>query len=628
MTSALKSKSRYAYLVISLLIILGSSVIILFMKSQSNAGSTINISGKQRMIIERLALLSNNYYYESKKESIKKKIILLLQDLQKNQDYIKALESPIADSILYGSGYQYDTLLTQYEDNVKKFINTPNPKLLKIINYTNESLLNVTNTLVTLLAHENDSKIQLVINLFIATTLFLLLVIYFVYKKVTLVSIEETEKNINELDRQKSFMSTILEHSGHSIIATDLDGVITLFNKKAQDLLGYSQDEVLFKQTPALFHLEEEVVRHAKRLSQEFGVEIEPGFRVFVEKSIRGFSDTNEWTYIKKDGGHIIVRLSVTALKDPDSAITGYLGIAEDITELKKDELKTKEYVNLIDKNIITSSTNLNGMIIYISEAFCKISGYTKDELLGQNHSIVRHPDMPKELYEDLWQHLLNDQEWTGEIKNRKKDGGYYWVKANISPTYDLYGNKIGYTAIRQDITDKKLVEKISITDGLTDIYNRRHFDTIFPKMLQNSKRSKEYISFLIMDVDHFKQYNDTYGHQMGDKVLIAIAKTLKSSLKREDDFCFRLGGEEFGVVFNTDNKEEALYYSNQIKNNIEEMHIEHANNSASDYVTASMRLICLRRDEVENEDLIYKEADALLYKAKEQGRNTVVIKD
>lgn len=628
MIDALKKKSRYAYLIISLLIIVGSSIIIYFIDSQSNAGSTINISGKQRMIIERLALLSNNYFYESNKETIEKKIHLLIQELDKNQNYIKALNSPIADSILYDPGYQYDNLLTQYKDNVKKFIETPTPKRLKIINYTNESLLNVTNTLVTLLAHENDSKIILVINLFLATTLFLLFIIYFIYKKVTLVSINETEKSINEINTQKSFMSTILENSGHSIIATDLDGVITLFNKKAQEMLGYTQDEVVLKKTPALFHLQEEVFKAAKRLSEEFDEEIQPGFRVFVEKSIRGMSNINEWTYIKKDGSRIIVRLNVTALKDSDSTITGYIGIAEDITDIKKDDLKIKEYVNLIDKNIITSSTNLNGMIISISEAFCKISGYTKEELLGKNHSIVRHPDMPDELYKDLWEHLTNDQEWNGEIKNLKKDGSYYWVHANISPTFDLYGNKVGYTAIRQDITDRKLVEKISITDGLTDIYNRRHFDTIFPEMLQSSKRSKEYISFLIMDVDHFKQYNDTYGHQMGDKVLIEIAKTLKRSLKREDDFCFRLGGEEFGVVFNTDDKEEALKYSNQIKDNIEGMGIEHANNSASDYVTASMGLICLRRDEIESEDVIYKEADGLLYKAKEQGRNTVVVKD
>jgi len=235
---------------------------------------------------------------------------------------------------------------------------------------------------------------------------------------------------------------------------------------------------------------------------------------------------------------------------------------------------------------------------------------------------------MKKEVYQDLWKHLINDQAWSGEIKNLKKDGGFYWVRANISPTFDLNGKKIGYTAIRQDISDEKLVEKLSITDGLTDIYNRRHFDDIFPKMIKNSKRSKEFISFLIMDVDHFKLYNDTYGHQMGDKVLIEIAKAIKKSLKRQDDLCFRLGGEEFGVVFNTNSQNEALEFANKIKEDIENLKIEHTKNTASHYVTASMGLICLKRNQIESADIIYKEADKLLYQAKEQGRNVVIMKE
>ena len=114
----------------------------------------------------------------------------------------------------------------------------------------------------------------------------------------------------------------------------------------------------------------------------------------------------------------------------------------------------------------------------------------------------------------------------------------------------------------------------------------------------------------------------------MGDNVLIKIANSLKESLKREDDLCFRLGGEEFGAVYYTDSQSEALLYANKIRKNIEALKIEHEKNSASKYVTASMGLICLKPDEIKSEDIIYKEADELLYKAKESGRNRVVIKD
>jgi len=167
-------------------------------------------------------------------------------------------------------------------------------------------------------------------------------------------------------------------------------------------------------------------------------------------------------------------------------------------------------------------------------------------------------------------------------------------------------------------------LEKISITDALTNIYNRRHFNELFPKIINSAKRDNDLVSFLIMDIDHFKQYNDTYGHQMGDDVLVKVAKAIKDSIYRSDDYCFRLGGEEFGVIFKTDSKEKAFEFANKIKENIENLNIEHKGNSASSYITASMGLICKNAKDIPSDDIVYKEADDLLYKAKENGRNKV----
>lgn len=628
LVNSLRKKSVISYIIISILVLVYGITITLLTQNQENSGETIRIAGKQGVITERIALLSNNYFYASQKTTIKIKIYTLLKELEKNHNYIIDLKNPTADHILYNIGYQYDNILKQYQSNITKFIENPTHQLLKIINYTNESLLITADTLTTLLANEKDNQNKNLIIIIIVTTVFFILFLFLIYKKVTLASIIKTLKTLEELEEQKTFMSTILENSAHAIIATDLNGVITLFNKKAEEILGYTADEMIHKNTPASFHKKEEIIERAKILSHEFGINIDPGFQVFVEKTNRDLPNTEEWTYIKKDGSEIIVKLSVTALKNTDQKIHGYLGMAEDITKSKEEERTIQEYVELVDKNIIISSTDLEGTITYVSEAFCNISGYSKNELIGKNHHIVRHPDVKKSLYEDMWNHLRNNQEWCGEIINLKKDGSSYWVKANISPIYDILGNKVGYTAIRQDITDKKLIEKISITDGLTDIYNRRHFDTIFPQMVQSSKRDKSFISFLIMDVDHFKQYNDTYGHQKGDNALIEIAHTLKTSLKRQDDFCFRLGGEEFGLVFSTDSKDEAFHYANNIKERIENLKIEHTLNSASKYVTVSMGLICLNHNHVKSEDVIYGEADKLLYQAKKQGRNIVITKE
>lgn len=627
LVDSLKKKSLISYLIISILVLVYGIVLALLTQNQENSGETIRIAGKQGVITERVALLSNTYFYTSEKTEIKIQIYTLLEELENNHNYIIGLENPIADRILYDISYQYDNTLKQYQSNITRFIENPTQQLLKIINYTNESLLNTSDTLATLLANEKDNQNKNLITIIIFTTVFFILFLLLIYKKVTVASILETLRTLQKLDEQKNFMSTILGNSAHAIIATDINGVITLFNKKAEEMLGYTADEIIHNKTPALFHKKEEIIERAKILSHEFGINIEPGFQVFVEKTDRNLPNTDEWTYIKKNGSEITVRLSVTALKNTDQTTHGYLGMAEDITKLKEEERTIKEYVELVDKNIIISSTDLKGTIIYVSKAFCEISGYSKNELIGENHHLVRHPDAKKSIYKDMWNHLNNGQEWCGEIINLKKDGSSYWVKANISPIYDVLGNKLGYTAIRQDITDKKMIEKISITDGLTDIYNRRHFDDIFPQMVQGSKRSKSFINFLIMDVDYFKQYNDTYGHQKGDNVLIEIAHTLKTLLKRQDDFCFRLGAEEFGLVFSTDSKDEALHYANNIKEHIENLKIEHTGSSASKYVTISAGLICLNHNHVESEDVIYQEADKLLYQAKKQGRNIVMTK-
>jgi len=429
-----------------------------------------------------------------------------------------------------------------------------------------------------------------------------------------------------ELKKNKEFTDAILLNSGHAIITTDLNGTITLFNKKAEDLLGYNSNEVVGIHTPALFHQKKQVIQRAKQYANEQGIKLEPGFKVFTFKTDIGIENLDEWIYVSKAAKEFPVMLNITKLTDPISHNTiGYIGIAEDISQRKKKEKEIEEYLNLIDKNIITSTTDLQGNITYVSQSFCDISGYTKEELLGKNHSIVKHPDMDKKIYKDLWSTISQNKRWHGEIKNRKKDGKYYWVEATIAPIYDEKNVKVGYTAIRQDITDKKLIELISITDGLTNIYNRRHFNDVFPNIIQTSKRSHELLCFLIMDIDHFKQYNDTYGHQMGDDVLIKVAKSMKDSLHRDDDICFRLGGEEFGILFKASNKNNALTFANIVRENIENLKIEHSGNSASLYVTASMGLICKSAKDMDGDDTIYKQADDLLYKAKESGRNKVV---
>ncbi|MBY0516547.1 MAG: CHASE domain-containing protein [Bacteriovoracaceae bacterium] len=139
------------------------------------------------------------------------------------------------------------------------------------------------------------------------------------------------------IDKIESWQTAVLNGTNYSMIATKPDGVITIFNKAAEQMLGYKKEEMIDKLTPAVFHDLNEVVEHTKSVSFELGRELTPGFETFVAKTnATNLPDTNEWTYIRKDGSRFPVRLSVTGIRNPEGEILGYLGVAEDISEIKK----------------------------------------------------------------------------------------------------------------------------------------------------------------------------------------------------------------------------------------------------------------------------------------------------
>jgi diguanylate cyclase (GGDEF)-like protein len=142
------------------------------------------------------------------------------------------------------------------------------------------------------------------------------------------------------------------------------------------------------------------------------------------------------------------------------------------------------------------------------------------------------------------------------------------------------------------------------------------------PREINRAKRNKSQIAFIMLDVDFFKLYNDTYGHQNGDEVLVSVASTIQKYFNRASDFCFRLGGEEFGVICAVDSIDDVYQQTEELRIAIEDLHIEHEQNSASNYVTVSIGIsICGGLGSLET---LYSQTDAELYRAKGSGRNKV----
>jgi len=171
-----------------------------------------------------------------------------------------------------------------------------------------------------------------------------------------------------------------------------------------------------------------------------------------------------------------------------------------------------------------------------------------------------------------------------------------------------------------------KKLENASYTDSLTSLYNRRYFNILYDREIKRAKREKSYITFMMLDIDFFKQYNDTYGHIEGDFALKSVAKVLTNVLKRPTDFVFRLGGEEFGVLLTHTDEISSAKLANDICSAIKASEIKHENSKVCEYLTLSIGVVCCIADDALNDQILLTRSDEMLYEAKKNGRDGYVI--
>ncbi len=294
------------------------------------------------------------------------------------------------------------------------------------------------------------------------------------------------------------------------------------------------------------------------------------------------------------------------------------------IRGISNSEKKLKEHFHLIDQNIMSAKSNKNCRLVEASSALALHLGLSKDELLLKDEYFL-FSDCSKELQKKIKITIESGKEWSGEIFKFDSNGDIKWLDSHITPLLDENFNITGYTNILHDISSKKKIEEISRVDGLTNLYNRRFFDETFPKTIKIAKRQDQLLCFVMMDIDHFKQYNDTYGHQEGDTALKKVASILKRVLKRPDDYSFRLGGEEFGMLYMVKSEEDAIKIAQKTRESIEALKILHSGNSASEFVTVSMGVYVIKLEDNSSIEEIYSKSDEALYEAKQSGRNRVV---
>ncbi len=270
--------------------------------------------------------------------------------------------------------------------------------------------------------------------------------------------------------------------------------------------------------------------------------------------------------------------------------------------------------------------TDEAGSIEYVNGSFTTTTGYTPQEVIGRKPSIFKSGGVPEEVYAALWKTILSGKSWAGELLNKKRDGALYWERIHVSPIFDAGGKIISFVSVRDDITEKRLIEeelfRLSRTDALTNVANRRHFVELLGVRMAEERNADGCLSLLILDIDHFKRVNDDWGHATGDRAIAAFAGACVRTV-RKTDVVARLGGEEFGVLLPGASRGEACEIAECARRAVAEICLK-ADDGTSFRITASIGVATFALGDT-LEGLLAR-ADGALYQSKRDGRNRTTV--
>jgi diguanylate cyclase (GGDEF)-like protein/PAS domain S-box-containing protein len=415
---------------------------------------------------------------------------------------------------------------------------------------------------------------------------------------------------ITERNRSEARFRTMLELAFSGIMMIDTRGTIQMANPAAERIFGFNRDELIGSNITML--MPEHHAAHHHRFIHNYLATGDP-------KIIGTF---RELQGKHRNGALIPLELAVSEIK-----LEGehhFLGILSDITVRKQDEQQLKLLASVFDNTIEgIFITDRKGKIERVNPGFTRITGYTEDDAVGRTPRLLKSDRHDTVFYQQMWQSLLETGTWQGEIWNRKKNGEVFPQWQSITSILDDNREVIHYVAVFHDISNIKASQEQlhyqANHDVLTNLPNRTLFIDRLNQLIASARRSGDHLAVLFLDLDKFKDINDTLGHQMGDQVLRTVARRLTACC-RDEDTVARLGGDEFMILLPRQSDVRNVAAVAQRINDA--MAAPMDLNGQMIYPGASVGISLYPEDGADAETLM-KNSDMAMYRSKAAGRNS-----
>ncbi len=329
------------------------------------------------------------------------------------------------------------------------------------------------------------------------------------------------------------------------------------------------------------------------------------------------------------DGSMDWMKWEIRPWSETNGTLGGVIVLSEDITARKRAEEQLRIAAVAFQSRDGIIVTDAAGRILQVNQAFIDVTGYDASEAAGKTPALLKSGKHDAAFYRNMWEALSYEGRWAGNIWNRRKDGGIYPEWLSISGIKNAAGQVTHYLGTFSDIRDPKEAERkiieLAFYDALTGLPNRRLLLDRLNHAMAASSREGNFGAMLLLDMDDFKTLNDTRGHEVGDQLLIEVARRLRKTL-RETDSAARLGGDEFVILLENLSMEQSLAatHAESIAGKIRAAISEPFElNDNIHYATPSIG-VTLFRNHDDNADALFRQADLALYQAKDAGRNAI----